>query len=131
MLIRHSQNNTTRSAALMPQAVPQKTLHQYGRSDAQRAARNATDARQLAAVSGVVIPSKFSQGHLPDQGRWEEDEGKVYPCSVCDRKFRVKAHVKVHMWPCVKRNGNPNGVCWDDAWKNGALPAGGVGVQPK
>lgn len=110
-------------------AVPQKTLQPYGRSAPERAARNATDAQHLAAVSGVVIPSKVPQGQIPDQGRWEDDEQKVYPCSICDRKFRVKAHVKVHMWPCVKRNGNPNGACWDEAWKIGTHPAGGIGAQ--
>ena len=42
----------------------------------------------------------------------------IYPCSICGRRFNRKANVKVHMAPCVKRNGNPNGVRWDDALRD-------------
>ena len=81
--------------------------------------RPETKSRHLAAVNGVVIPSKVPLGQLPDQGREVPDiSDLLYPCSICDRKFAKKASVKNHMWPCVQRNGNPNGVRWDDACNN-------------
>ncbi|CAD6592728.1 MAG: hypothetical protein ASARMPREDX12_006420 [Alectoria sarmentosa] len=106
--------------APIPQAPPQKEPRFHGKTAAQRADRNARDARRLAAVNGVVIPSRVPPGHAPRQGSWIQDARMVYPCSVCGRNFAVKYHVQVHMAPCVERNGNPRGARWDDAWRNGA-----------
>ena len=88
-------------------------------------------AESLAAVDGVVIPSKVLPGESPHQGNWEENEHTVYPCSICARKFKQKIHVKSHMTACVKRNGNPNGVRWDDAWRNVVSQAGSASAQPR
>lgn len=111
--------------------MPQKGFRKRVKTAAERAERNTRDARRLAAVSGVVIPSKVPSGQLPQQGRWKEDERMRYPCSICGRKFAKKYHVQSHMAPCVKRNGNPNGARWDDAWKNGATHTVFMNAQRK
>ena len=38
-----------------------------------------------------------------------------------------KHQVRVHMAPCVARNGNPRGVRWDDGWRGGVIKVGVVG----
>ena len=114
MFIRYSINNLIHSTpAAHARNKPHKIPVIHTRNMKQRETRN------LAAVNGVVIPSKVPSGQLPNQG------GKVpvishslYSCSICGRKFVKKHHVKIHMWPCVQRNGNPNGVRWDDACNN-------------
>lgn len=136
MLIEGSRNNaafsTPAAPALDPQNMRQHEPRIHGRTAAQRADRNARDARRLAAVSGVVIPSKVPPGHLPNQGRWDQNEmkKKIYPCSICGRRFVQRHQVQVHMAPCVERNGNPNGVRWNDAWKNHASQAVSMNAHP-
>lgn len=46
-------------------------------------------AERLAAVTGIVVPSK--------QGFWVEKDFKVHLCSTCVRKFARKEQVKYHM----------------------------------
>ena len=72
----------------------------------------------LAAINGVMIPSKIPPGQTPNQGIWVAKEIYVHPCSICGRRFFRKEQVKSHMPACVERNGNPNGVRWDDAWSD-------------
>lgn len=132
MLIWRGSSNAARPApAPTTQAVPRKEYRICGKTAEERADRNARDARLLAAVSGVVIPSKVPAGQLPKQGCWEEDERTIYPCSICGRMFVRKNHVQVHMSACVNRNGNPNGARWDDAWRNRAIQEGIVDVHPE
>lgn len=88
-----------------------------GRTKKQRDDRQANEAQRLNAVNGKVIPSTLAPGQRPQQGEWTEDETTVYPCSICGMRFKRKYNVKSHMPACVKRNGNPNGAEWDDAWK--------------
>ena len=88
-----------------------------GRTKKQRDDRPANEAQRLNAVNGKVIPSTLGPGERPHQGEWTEDKTTVYACSICGMKFKRKYNVKSHMPACVKRNGNPSGARWDDAWK--------------
>ena len=83
-------------------------------------ARMAREAAALAAVNGVFSVSRVDTGQSPWQGNWIDSTDKIYPCSVCGRKFARKYHVQSHFPACVARNGNPNAVRWDDAWNGGA-----------
>ena len=76
----------------------------------------------LAAVNGVFSPSLVAPYQNFDQG----PPGPVirtphkrlpFPCSRCGRAFNSKLTVMRHFIGCVKRNGNPNAVHWDDALK--------------
>ena len=132
MLIWRRNNSAALSApAPFTPAVPPKKNRTYVKTAAQRAERNEIDARRLAAVSGVVIPSQVPPGQLPNQGRWKKDERMKHACSVCGRKFALKYHVQSHMSACVKRNGNPNGARWDDAWRDGAIQTVSMNAQPR
>ena len=126
MLIRYSVTNLTHST---PAPHTHHSPHQIpviqNDSLTQRENKSETRNRNLAAVNGVVIPSKVPSGQLPDQGQKPQDiSHSLYSCSICGRKFNNKGNVKVHMYPCVSRNGNPNGVRWDDAWNDKVNPTG-------
>ena len=90
----------------------------------QNKERNAKAERNLAAVNGVIIPSKVAPGESPAQGGWKDSDRMVHACSICERRFAARHQVKSHMLACVKRNGNPNGVRWDDAWAQAGQDAG-------
>ena len=83
----------------------------------------------LAAVNGIVIPSKLSAGQLPNQGEYERNERQVHPCIICDRRFAARQKVRLHFPACVKRNGNPTGARWNDAWNGAASQVGHMGAQ--
>ncbi|CAD6568604.1 MAG: hypothetical protein ASARMPREDX12_001594 [Alectoria sarmentosa] len=91
--------------------------------------RNRNAKERLAAVNGIVIPSKLSAGQLPSQGTFERNERQKNPCIICGRKFVEKRQVRAHSVTCVKRNGNPTGARWDDALKSAASPAGPMKLQ--
>ncbi|KAL9133142.1 MAG: hypothetical protein Q9175_005684 [Cornicularia normoerica] len=73
-------------------------------SQSDRSEPTATYQEMLAGVSGVVIPSKRALGEDP----------KICFCSICGTAFTRNVHVQAHFVACVERNGNPNGVRWDD-----------------
>lgn len=85
----------------------------------------------LAAVNGIVIQSKLSAGQAPNQGDYERNERQVHPCIICDRRFATRDQVGLHFSACVKRNGNPNGARWNDAWNSAASPVGHTGTQSR
>lgn len=111
----------------------------YARNAEQRNARNKKAAAYLAAVNGVVIPSKLAPSEPPNRGfsntaghsninnsilasghtSIKDDSGdaqkRKHLCPVCGTRFPKMHHVKAHFAPCVKRNGNPTGARWDDA----------------
>lgn len=112
------------------QAGPQENQRVGGRTLKQRQERNANEAKALAAVNGVIIPSKVAPGASPNQGKWQDGPSMVYPCSICERKFKESYQVKSHMAFCVSKNGNPTGAFWDDAWNQAAGQAAPVAVTP-
>ena len=68
--------------------------------------RSAREARRPATVSVVMILSKIPVRKAPDRGRgWQDDEKIAYPYSICGRGVATEATVKVHMAPCVNKNG--------------------------
>ncbi len=73
-------------------------------------------AQRLAEVNGIVIASKVPPGQTPDKGTGKEDSRARWTCSICGRHCSEKNNVKHHMPACVKKNGNPLGAHWDDAW---------------
>ena len=82
-----------------------------------RSERAKTYHAKLAAVNGFIIPSKRSPGHPPLQGKHPGSGGKrpmQYPCAICSERFGRVYQVQSHFAACVGRNGNPDGVCWDD-----------------
>ena len=85
----------------------------------------------LAAVNGIIIPSKLSTGQVLSQGDYERNEHQVHPCIICDRKFAMRHQVRSHFIACVKRNGNPTGARWNDAWNGAASPAGYISMQSR
>ena len=70
----------------------------------------------LAAVNGVVIPSRIASGSHPNQGliTGQPPASQDFHCSICNRGFALKDRVRQHFPVCVNRNGNPYGLKWDD-----------------
>ncbi len=72
---------------------------------------------QLAAISGIVTPSKVPAGQKP--WRPTETSGNAYPlstkiCIVCG-SATMPERVKSHFVACMHANGNPMGAQW---WHN-------------
>lgn len=94
--------------------------------------RNRKDRERLAAVNGIVIPSKLSVGQRANQGReHKESDRKIHPCISCARKFATRHQVHVHFATCVNRNGNPTGARWNDAWNGATSSAERTGTQSR
>lgn len=111
-------HHSTTSAAASSRAPNSFALpsRPFVKTAEQRAARLQRDADRLAAVNGVVIPSRLKPGQPPLQIDSVSSEGRIYPCTVCRKKFARKLHVRSHFATCVRNNGNPTGARWDDAW---------------
>ncbi len=71
---------------------------------------------RLAAVNGVVIPSTLADGQrpltLPSQAR--AGTPALLSCPRCQSRFVQRDHVRSHFPACITRNGNPEGLRWDD-----------------
>ena len=93
------------------------------RTPAQRAARQRSSHQRLAAVNGIASPSKVPHGQRP----WappppKKKTNSVYPCARCAHRCSSSKNVRSHFPACVKRNGNPDGLKWNDAI-NGVVKA--------
>ena len=78
--------------------------------------RTHSQKARLAAVDGVVIPSRLPAGKSPScRTSYRSSDRHVYPCSICGRKFIEKGTLRAHFLACVKRNGNPTGARWDSS----------------
>lgn len=73
---------------------------------------------QLAAVSGIVTPSKALPGQKPrrpiDASTASNDLGEGKICIVCGSFVKLE-RVKHHFIACMNTNGNPMGAQW---WHN-------------
>lgn len=71
---------------------------------------------RLSAVNGVVIPSKLAVGQLPYKGPSQAGDSATLnlSCPLCKGLFGKMDHVKSHFPACVDRNGNPDGLRWND-----------------
>ena len=76
---------------------------------------------KLAAVNGIIIPSKLLPGTLPikHKSMASPDAHLTMLCPRCKGAFGKRDHVKSHFAACVGRNGNPGGLRWDDGLPSG------------
>lgn len=88
---------------------------------------------RLNAVNGVVIPPKRPPRMTP-----QTQHSKPYPstpfqqfsCPLCKSLFGRRDHVRSHFVACVNRNGNPDGLRWDDGVpKSRRGPRGSMGSR--
>ena len=83
---------------------------------------------RLAAVNGVVIPSKLAPGQIPRQKITDTSADGTYACPICGSLYKRQYHVQSHFAHCVENNGNPTGARYDDVW-NGAASRAEVQVR--
>ena len=71
---------------------------------------------RLSAVNGVVIPSKLAVGQLPYTGPCQPGDSATLnlSCPLCKGPFGKMDHVRSRFPACVDRNGNPDGLRWND-----------------
>ena len=72
----------------------------------------------LAAVNGVVIPVPQASYEEPlelSDNPLNIERQANYLCPLCGAEFSQKYEIGPHFVTCVRRNGNPDGVCWDDS----------------
>ena len=74
---------------------------------------------RLNAVNGVVVPPKLLARrtfhvHPPSLPRPSSTPGSHFACPLCKSLFGRKDHVRSHFPACVDRNGNLDGLRWDD-----------------
>ena len=71
---------------------------------------------RLNAVNGVVIPSKLpavKPAHSPPSKPGSSILSQL-SCPLCKCSFARRDHIRSHFPACVDRNGNPDGLRWDD-----------------
>lgn len=116
-------------------AVPsERTKKRNDRLSAVPSERTQKRNDRLSAVNGVVIPSKLAAGQLPYTGPYQPGDSATLnlSCPLCKGPFGRADHVKSHFPACVDRNGNPDGLRWNDGLpvlKRGPTPRGGELVQ--
>ena len=74
---------------------------------------------KLKASSGVVSASQLQPGQSPSKPNEfpklrSADRVRNIACPVCDGTFVTPYQIQAHFPACVKRNGNPNGLFWDE-----------------
>ena len=71
---------------------------------------------RLNAVNGVVIPSKLAVGQSPWMAPAQPGYSATlnFACPLCKGYFSRMDHVRSHFPACVDRNGNPDGLRWND-----------------
>lgn len=71
---------------------------------------------RLNAVNGVVIPSKYPSGQIIQTPLTKSRSSArlEWACPLCKSLFARQAHIRSHFAACVDRNGNPDGLRWDD-----------------
>ena len=86
-----------------------------GPARAPPSARTLQEAADLARYDGVFWPDKVPAGHQPTQPfRPVPPTNPTKRCSRCRALFARKWHVKSHWAACIKANGNPQALNWDN-----------------
>ena len=110
--------NINGQAATAPQQANQATGQQNVPQSSQRpqTERMREMSERLNAVNGVVSPSQLAPGQLPIVVRSHANASTPLPfsCPLCQGPYARRNHVKSHFPACVDRNGNPDGLRWDD-----------------
>lgn len=86
------------------------------RSQGQESERTRHMVDRLNAVDGIVIPSRLAAGEVPEilPSRAKPFTPLPFSCPLCQGPFARKDHVRSHFPACVERNGNPDGLRWND-----------------
>ena len=72
------------------------------------------------AVNGVVIPPKLP-AVKPAQSQTGKPRSSIqsqFSCPLCKCCFVRRDNIRSHFPVCVERNGNPDGLRWDDGVPN-------------
>lgn len=75
--------------------------------------------RELKASSGIVFPSHLQPGQPPSKPidltkLRRADRVRNVSCPICGALFATPYHLQGHFPVCVRRNGNPDGLFWDE-----------------
>ena len=75
---------------------------------------------ELKASSGIVFASQLQPGQSPSKPielSKLRRAGRVrdVSCPICGALFATPYHLQSHFPVCVRRNGNPDGLFWDEA----------------
>ena len=82
---------------------------------APASARTLREAAELALYDGVFWPDLVPVGQQPTQPvRPVPPTNPTKRCSRCRALFARKWHVKSHWAACIKANGNPQALNWDN-----------------
>ncbi|KAL2037186.1 hypothetical protein N7G274_010049 [Stereocaulon virgatum] len=82
---------------------------------APASARSLREAAELARYDGVFWPDLVPAGQQPTQPfRPVPPTNPTKRCSRCRALFARKGHVKSHWAACIKANGNPQALHWDN-----------------
>ena len=106
-----------RGPIALPRQPKQAPLAQQARQARQPSSQRAIKSKnRLDSVNGIIIPSKLADEQLPLVLPSQAKGGTpaLLSCPRCQSRFVQKDHVRSHFPACVDRNGNPDGVRWDD-----------------
>ena len=80
--------------------------------------------QRLNSINGLVLPSTLKPGQPPFKSprrpiyfAWVRSQGRNKGCRICGDWLTMKSKVNNHFVHCVRRNGNPQGNFWDDAFE--------------
>lgn len=74
---------------------------------------------KLKASSGIVFASRLRPGQSPSKPTdltklRRADRVRKFSCPICGGLFASPYHLQGHFPVCVRRNGNPDGLFWDE-----------------
>ncbi|KAF6220376.1 hypothetical protein HO133_003508 [Letharia lupina] len=104
-LRRESKKKPIDSRAALPDSQPNASASQLSHSSSTRPSKLSTRAK-----------ARVGQGELPKNvtNYASADTPLDLTCPLCKGGFAKRDHVKSHFPACVKRNGNPVGLRWND-----------------
>ena len=81
--------------------------------------RATTHWSKLKASSGIVSASQLKPGQSPSKPLEftklrSADRVRNIACPICEGTFVTPYQLQAHFPACVKRNGNPDGLFWDE-----------------
>ena len=104
------------SSGLNVSRLPQKSSHIAApQKEDRRPQKGGTEPRRkfyarLSEVNGVRTPSK---GNTKIHGKHQQC-GSKFACPICGAGHKRGDHLRSHFNSCARKNGNPEGYCWDE-----------------